>query len=69
MADHFASHSIILCGEHDGGEGGDVECCLTLNIPDDEVFATTQSCIAEARGCRLRFCAGALAGVYEEREG
>ena len=66
--DHqLAFHYIIMCGEHEGDEGGGVECGLSCGGSVDESFAAEQARVADAEGCRLQSCAGAFAGAEEEK--
>ena len=50
LTNHLASNSVLLCGKHEGGGGGSVECSLACCGPVDEVLATSQARVAEAEG-------------------
>ena len=53
LVDHFASHSIILCGKLEGGKCGSFECNLSCGGPINKEFETAQARIIWVEGCGI----------------
>ena len=63
----FDSHSVLLGGKLECGDGGGIEGGRACGDTVDEEFTTAQARVAEAEGCRTRFGAIVLAGAEEEK--
>ena len=48
LTNHFASHSINLCGEQEGDKNGGIEGGLSCGYSVEEAFNTVQARVTEA---------------------